>query len=192
VSCRLRVDASPEPIPRPAERSFTDGSVPVDDVHAVPFALVGDTSRAVVDPVPRAAEEGLVPERTVRPRTDYLAAGVRFPHEGSVAAVPVEPLDDRVHTWLTGRTWPRTPSSASSKPGERRRPRGCSATGCDRDRTPTATWSTWRRPGRRLDSSRSGGESSARRGRSGTGPTAQKRGVRVTKTLSREPANPGA
>jgi hypothetical protein len=123
VSCRLRVDASPEPIPRPAERSFTDGSVPVDDVHAVPFALVGDTSRAVVDPVPRAAEEGLVPERTVRPRTDYLTADVRFPHEGSVAAGPVEPLDDRVHSWLTGRTWPRTPSSASSKPGERRRPR---------------------------------------------------------------------
>lgn len=100
VLYRLRVDAYPEPVERPARRSFADGSVVTDDVHAVPFVLADDTGRAVVDPVPRAAEEGLTPEETVRPRTDYVTADVRFPHEGLVTAGRVDELDGRLRAWL--------------------------------------------------------------------------------------------
>lgn len=104
VLYRLRVDAYPEPVEDPERRSFADGSVVTDDVHAVPFVLADGEGReretAVVDPVPRAAEEGLTPERTVRPRTDYVSADVRFPHEGLVTAGRLRELDERRRSWL--------------------------------------------------------------------------------------------
>ena len=122
VVCRVRVDAYRDPVADPGERGFTDGLVSVDDVHAVPFVLaasggsdagdgadgVGDASdgdrgqpaRAVVDPVPRAADEGLVPEESVRPRAAYVTSDLRFPHEELVVADRLHDLDERRRAWL--------------------------------------------------------------------------------------------
>ncbi len=108
VVCRVRVDAYRDPVADPGKRSFTDGLVATDDVHAVPFVLTGDgdgddrdrLARAVVDPVPRAANEGLVPEESVRPRAAYVTSDLRFPHEELVVADRLRDLDERRRSWL--------------------------------------------------------------------------------------------
>jgi len=108
VVCRVRVDAYRDPVVDPGERPFTDGLVATDDVHAVPFVLSGDADRddhgrptgAVVDPVPRAAEEGLVPEESVRPRAAYATSDLRFPHEELVVADRLRDLEERRRSWL--------------------------------------------------------------------------------------------
>ncbi len=122
VVCRVRVDAYSGPVRNPGERSFTDGLVATDDVHAVPFVLVesagrdlGDDAngvkdvsdgghsgpaRAVVDPVPRAADEGLVPETSVRPRAAYVTSDLQFPREELVVADHLRELDERRRAWL--------------------------------------------------------------------------------------------
>ncbi len=109
VVCRVRIDAYPAPIDDPGRRSFTDGFVATDDVHAVPFVLAGDDPRpggdsgpaqAVVDPVPRAADEGLTPETSVRPRAAYATSDLRYPHEAVVVADRLRALDERRRSWL--------------------------------------------------------------------------------------------
>lgn len=111
VVCRVRVDAYRDPIADPGRRSFTDGLVATDDVHAVPFVLSagrpGDgggravgPARAVVDPVPRAADEGLVPEESVRPRAAYVTSDLHVFHEELVVADRLRNLDERRRSWL--------------------------------------------------------------------------------------------
>lgn len=104
VICRVRVDAYPEPVPDPARRSFTDGTVVTDDVHAVPFVLADGTGRAVVDPVPRAPEEGVTPEATARPRAAYVTSDLRLPDAGLVVADRLRALGERRRSWLRATT----------------------------------------------------------------------------------------
>ncbi|PSQ59839.1 hypothetical protein BRD18_02520 [Halobacteriales archaeon SW_7_71_33] len=104
VCCRVRVDAYPEPVSNPERRSFTDGSVALDDVLAVPFVLADGSDEAVVDPVPRAPSEGLAPAATVRPRAAYVTSDLRYPDEGLVAADRLRDLSERRRSWVRERT----------------------------------------------------------------------------------------